>query len=119
MDFFINKGSNYPELIMEVIKDNQNGYDDFYTSLMETATSIQFKMTDVDTGMIKIPYKQGKCITLDGDEIGIGYKFENKDVDRPGTYIGQFIITFENSERLIVPFRDELKIHVIDGSIRV
>jgi hypothetical protein len=119
MDFFINKGSNYPELIMEVIKDNHNDYEDFYVSLMETATSIQFKMTDIDTGMIKVPYKPAKCVTLNDGEIGIGYKFESKDVDRQGTYIGQFIITFENSDRLIVPYRDELKIHVTNSGIRV
>ena len=119
MDFFINKHSNFPELIMELIKDNHSDYEDFFEKI-QTA-DIRFKMTDADTGMIKVPYRPAFCTSFDeSNEYGIGYKFKDEDVDRAGTYIGQFIISFIDSEdRLIVPIREELKIYVVDGTIKV
>lgn len=118
MDFFINKGSNFPELIMEVIKDNHADYESFFEQLQNA--SIKFKMSEVDSGMIKVPYKNGFCLSIgDGNEYGIGYKFTDNDVNRAGTYIGQFIITFNDTgDKLIVPLREELKIHVVEGSIK-
>lgn len=118
MDFFINKGSNFPELIMEVIKDNHADYESFYEELQNA--DIRFKMTDVDTGMIKVPYRNAFCVSIgEGTEYGIGYKFTDDDVDRAGTYIGQFIITFRTGgDKLIVPFREELKIYVVEGTIK-
>lgn len=117
MDFFINKGSNFPELIMEVIKDNHADYETFYESLQNA--TIRFKMSDADTGMIKVAYKQGYCVAVGDEEYGIGYKFTDDDVNRAGNYIGQFIIDYQDSnDRLIVPLREELKIYVVDGTIR-
>jgi hypothetical protein len=117
MDFFINKGSNFPELIMEVIKDNHADYDSFFEELQNA--KIRFKMTHADSGMIKVPYRPGFCVSIGDGEYGIGYKFDNNDVNEAGTYIGQFIIDYDGTtDRLIVPLRDELKIYVVDGTIR-
>jgi hypothetical protein len=110
MDFFINRGSTQPNLIMELIKDNHNDYDTFFEDLQ--GASIIFKMTDVDTNMLKVPYKPAKCVAMDGEEYGIAYEFTENDTDTTGTYQGQFIITFSDGGKLIVPVKDDLKIHI-------
>jgi len=119
MDFFINRYSNFPELIMELIKDGHVDYKTFFEEIQNA--DIKFKMTEVDTGRIKVPYKSAFCTSInDGEEYGIGYKFEDGDVNEAGTYVGQFIIKFNNgNDKLIVPLREELKIHVVDGTIKV
>lgn len=119
MDFFINKHSNFPELIMELIKDNHSDYELFHEQIQNA--EIKFKMTDADTGRIKVAYKPGFCASFDdGEEYGIGYKFKDEDVNEAGTYIGQFIIKFNDStDKLIVPLREELKVYVVEGTIKI
>lgn len=114
MDFFINKGSNYPELIMELIKDNHNDYEDFFIKLQ--GADIKFSMYDVDTKRIKVVNQNASCHKIgEGEEYGIGYKFKYSDVDRIGTFTGKFTITYQDgtNEKLIVPIKEYLKIHVI------
>lgn len=111
MDFFVNRGSTYSEIIMELVKDNQNDYTNFFQDL-ENAT-IRFKMVNVDTGLLKVPFEVAECVVINDDEMGLKYKFKHQDINAPGTYEGKFIIQFvDNSEQLIVPIKDKLLIHV-------
>tara|TARA_R110001592_G_C12640653_1_gene700214 strand:+ start:33 stop:296 length:264 start_codon:yes stop_codon:yes gene_type:complete len=86
-------------------------------------------MTDVVTGVKKIGKKPAECILKSeyngcgDDEYYIGYQFTSKDTNKPGRYVGKFIIEFLDGTvhpegTLIVPIREELFINVLEGSIK-
>ena len=111
MDFFINKNSNLPELLMELVKDNHNDYEAFNEKLQ--GATITFTMREDDTDMIKVPYQNAFCFKAEDGNYGIGYKFKDGELNKKGVYNGQFIIKFvETSETLIVPIKEQLKIYV-------
>jgi hypothetical protein len=123
MNFHINKGATLPVLKLELIKDGRNDYKAFH-EMIQNAT-IKFTMTDIETGVKKIAGKDGLCVLKPtmGDcvdeEYYLAYQFSEKDTKRAGTYVGQFTITFlDGSGILKVPIREELFIHVLDGSIK-
>jgi hypothetical protein len=67
--------------------------------------------------------KEELCIPKESDcgydEYYIGYQFSERETKKPGTYVGQFTIEFlDGSGTLIVPIREELYVHVLDGSIK-
>jgi hypothetical protein len=113
MDYFIRKGSDYSELALELIQDGHTNYEDFILQIQDA--TLTFSMANSDTGMLKIHKAEAKVII---DEARMNcqlvYAFEPKDVRVPGTYIGRFNITFnKDNSNLIVPIREELKIHII------
>jgi len=123
MDFHINKGATLPILKMELIKDGRYTYKEFHDKLQNS--DMYFTMADVVTGIKKIGKKTALCILkseydgCENEEYYIGYQFSSKDTSKPGTYVGNFIIEFnDGSGTLIVPIREELYIHVLDGSIK-
>lgn len=123
MDFHINKGATLPTLKMELIKDGRYTYREFHDMLQNS--NMYFTMSDVVTGVKKIGKKQATCILkseyngCEDEEYYIAYQFTSKDTSKPGTYVGNFIIEFlDGSGTLIVPIREELYIHVLDGSIK-
>jgi len=127
MDFHINKNATLPILKLELIKDGRNDYSKFHDMIQNS--DITFCMTDLDTGIRKIGNKNGICILKEVgedstiEEYYIGYKFTSKDTKKSGTFIGEFTINFVDdaigpSGLLIVPIRDELRIHILEGSIR-
>jgi len=139
MDFFINKGSTLPTLKLELINDGRNDYHHFMEQIQNS--DIYFCMIDVDNGMKRISMQPAICEkkVLDcgqeddcSEEYYLTYRWRERDTKVPGTYRGQFtidmgddltIITNGVSEipyggRLIVPIREELFIHVLEGSIK-
>lgn len=121
MDFHINRGATLPELRMELIRDGRNDFRSFYDSIQNS--TLQFSMSELATGT-KVLCKAG-CFTKKPDsgcgyeEYYIGYKFEAGDTDKAGIYVGQFTIEFQDgSGKLIVPIREELYIHILEGSIK-
>tara|TARA_R110000772_G_scaffold17946_3_gene49852 strand:- start:11694 stop:12068 length:375 start_codon:yes stop_codon:yes gene_type:complete len=123
MDFSINKNATLPLLKMELIKDGRYSFREFHDMLQNS--TITFCMSDVVTGAKKIGRKTGLCILKDEytgcntEEYYIGYQFTSKETSKAGTYVGNFTITFlDGSGELIVPIREELYIHVLDGSIK-
>jgi len=127
MDFYINKGATLPILKLELIKDGRYTYKEFHDMLQNS--DIYFCMTDVVTGVKKIGKKPAECILKSeyngcgDDEYYIGYQFTSKDTNKPGRYVGKFIIEFLGGTvhpegTLIVPIREELFINVLDGSIK-
>jgi hypothetical protein len=123
MDFHINKGATLPKLQMELIKDGRYSYKEFHDMLQNS--NIYFSMADIKTGVKKIGKKPAICILkseYDGcedEEYYIAYQFTSKDTAKAGTYVGNFIVEFQDgSGTLIVPIREELYIHVLDGSIK-
>jgi len=123
MDFFINKGATLPILKLELIKDGRNDYKKFHEMIQNS--DIYFTMSEVETGIKKIGKKPALCIVKEsaqdctGEEYYLAYQFSEKDTKKAGTYRGQFIIEFlDDSGTLIVPIREELFIHVLEGSIK-
>lgn len=123
MDFFINRSSTLPILKLELIRDGRNDYKKFLDMIQNA--DIAFSMYDAKTGVKKISMKPGKCILKtdccddEEEEYFIAYEWKAKDTKKAGTYIGQFTITFlEDGSVLKVPIREELIIHVKEGTIK-
>ena len=122
MNFFINKNSTLPLLIMELIKDGRYEYNDFFEKIQNA--NIYFSMTDVDNGVKKISKASVSCEILPNspdseEEYYVVYKWREKDTSKPGTYKGEFIFEFlDGSGTLITPIREELIININEGSIK-
>ena len=123
MDFHINKGATLPILKMELIKDGRYTYKEFHDKLQNS--DIYFCMTDIVTGVKKIGKKPANCILKSeyngckDEEYYLAYQFSSKDTNKAGTFVGNFTIVFaDGSGTLIVPIREELYVHVLDGSIK-
>lgn len=123
MDFHINKGATLPILKMELIRDGRYTYKEFHDKLQNS--DIYFCMTDIVTGIKKIGKKPATCILkteyngCNDEEYYLAYQFTSKDTNKAGTYVANFMIEFaDGSGTLIVPIREELYVHVLDGSIK-
>lgn len=125
MDFYINKGATLPMVILELIQDGRNDYKNFHEKIQNS--DITFTMYDIENGVKKIGCKDGVCLCktcddnsqCEDEQYYIAYQFSAKDTNKAGTYIGQFSIDFlDGSGTLIVPIREELRIHVLDGGIK-
>lgn len=121
MEFFINKNSTLPLLVMELINDGRNDYKAF-NELIQNA-NITFSMSDVDTGIRKISKRPASCelkpTGSPDEEYYVIYKWLAKDTVKPGVYKGEFIFEFlDGSGTLIAPIREELFINVLDGAIK-
>lgn len=124
MDFHINKGSTLPILKLELVNDGRNDYKKFHEMIQNS--NISFTMSDAETGNKFIGNKPALCILKEstqdctGEEYYLAYQFTERDTKKSGTYVGKFIIDFlDGSGRLIVPIREELFIHILDGSIKI
>lgn len=123
MDFSINKNATLPILKLELINDGRNGYKKFHEMIQNS--NIRFCMTELSTGVKFVGNKEALCIVKESDndsideEYYIGYQFSPKETKKPGTFIGEFTIDFlDGSGILIVPIREELFIHILEGSIK-
>lgn len=123
MDFYINKNATLPVLKLELYQDGINNYSYFFDKLQNA--NISFTMTDIKTGVRHLSKKvaglapKTRYVGCSVEEYFLAYQFNAKDSSKPGTYIGQFTIEFlDGSGTLIVPIREELLIHVLDGSIK-
>lgn len=123
-EFNILKGSLNPVLEMELIND---GRYDFQKSLINEALQdsvVTFNMKDEETGLLKIS-KAKANIVLSGEEscdekYVLQYKWNKRDVAKPGFYKGWFEIIFNGNltsegveypiGNLIVPIEEELRI---------
>lgn len=123
MDFYINKNATLPILTMELIKDGRYTYTDFHDKIQNS--NITFCMHELTTGKRRIGGKDALCVIKNeysncGDEeYYLGYQFSERDTSKAGTFIGEFTIEFlDDSGTLIVPIREELRIHILEGSIK-
>lgn len=125
MTFHINKDATLPMVIMELIQDGRNDYKDFHEKIQNA--TVTFSMYHLETGVKKIATRAALCLckTCDGnndcdeEQYYIAYQFRAKDTNKAGTYIGKFTVTFlDGSGTLIVPIRGELRINILDGSIK-
>ena len=123
MHFFINKNATLPIIKMELIQDGRHDYKSFHELIQNT--DIYFSMTNVENGQKKIcrqpagcSIKPNKCDEL--EEYYLVYQLSERETNKAGTYRAQFELDFLNgSGTLIVPIREELFVHVLEGSIKV
>ena len=123
MDFFININATLPILKLELIKDGRNDYKKFHEMIQNS--TITFSMSEVETGIKKIGKKPALCIVKEPDsdctneEYYLAYQFSEKETKKAGSFVGQFTLEFEDSSgTLIVPIREELNVHILEGSIK-
>ena len=121
MNFFINKGATLPILKMELIQDGRNEYKDFHEKVQNAV--ITFSMYDATTGVKKIAMRPATCMVKplscpdDDEEYYISYAWREQDTNKSGSYKGTFHIEFlDGTGTLIVPIREELDIHILDGT---
>ena len=126
-DFYIVRGSLNPVLEMELIAD---GRYDFQKSLINDAIQdsvVTFSMIDEETGLLKVAKANANIVLANEDgceeKYILQYKWNKKDVSKPGVYKGWFEITFNGNiingdgteypeGNLIVPIEEELRIYV-------
>ena len=115
MEFFIKKNTTLPLLKMQVINDGRFEFNTFM-ELLETAT-ITFSMKNEKNGVIKLSNKRAFITNKTNlnpnapNEYYIYYRFSNKDTNKEGRYVGQFLINTKIGT-LICPLREELFINV-------
>jgi hypothetical protein len=127
MDFYIKKNATLPLLKMQVVQDGRSEYQSFMDSLANA--SIFFSMIDEATGIPKIVSKPAyivEVVTNDPNalpEYYVYYRFTDRDTNKVGRYVGQFLIKYNSNllgaptGNLILPLRDELYINVQDSFI--
>jgi len=137
MDFFINRNAQLPIMKLELINDGRNDYKHFMEYIQNA--EIFFCMSDIKTGIKKIAMQPAACELKKnpcngdndcGEEYYLVYRWRERDTKVSGTYVGQFHIIMHDdltvvpangiipNGELIVPIHDELKIHILDGSIK-
>jgi len=130
MTFFLTKGSTLPNLRMEVINDGRHDFRKAYFALQ--AATVTFTMTNMETGVKKIA--NAKAYVVDKEDSGcedacvIEYRWNKRDTDTAGTYIGQFKINFDDNltvdgltfpkGELIAPIAEDLVITISDSGIK-
>ena len=130
-NFFINKGSELPQIKMEVINDGRHDFKKIYLAL-QAADSVTFSMFNKDTGIYKIANEPAEIVY--DEESGcderyfIQYTWKKTDTDEAGRYVGLFTITFNNkivadgitfpSGVLIVPIAETLYITISDSGLK-
>lgn len=128
--FNINKGSTLPYLRMDVISDGRHNYEKCHMALQ--SADVYFSMTDINTGVMKIANAKAYVVQKENsscsEEYCIEYRWNKRDTNTEGTYVGQFRIIFSEDlvvegytfpkGELIVPISEELLINVNGGSIR-
>jgi hypothetical protein len=126
-DFYIVRGSLNPVLEMELIAD---GRYDFQKSLINDAIQdsiVTFSMIEEETGLLKISKANANIVLEKNDGCDekyiLQYKWDKRDVSKPGVYKGWFEITFNGNIKngdgteyptgnLIVPIEEELRIYI-------
>lgn len=128
--FHLTKNSTLPSLRLEVINDGRNDFRKAYLALQ--ASTVTFSMTNMDTGIKKIAnakaYVVEKEDTTCEEAYVIEYRWNKRDTNEVGTFIGQFKIVFDDnimiddmkfpSGEMIVPIAEDLIITISDSNIK-
>ena len=128
--FFLTNGSTLPNLRMEVINDGRNDFHKAYLALQ--AATVTFSMTNMETGVKKIA--NAKAYVIEKEDAGceeayvIEYRWNKRDTNTSGNYIGQFKIVFNDNisidgmtfpkGEMFVPIAEDLIITISDSGIK-
>ena len=117
MDFFIKQNATLPILKMDVVYDGRTDAAKDLYSILDNA-SIRFSMKLESNGIQKIfmkdAYLTEKYRTNPDSprEYYIYYKWDVKDTNKVGRYLGEFSVILANGD-LIAPIRENLYINII------
>ena len=128
--FFITKDSTLPTLRLQVINDGRYDFKKLYLALQ--AATVTFTMTDKETGIKKIANAQSYVVQKEDsgceEQYVIEYRWNKRDTNKAGTYIGQFKIVFSEqlkmdghtfpSGEMIVPIAEDLFIVISDSGLK-
>lgn len=128
--FFLTNGSTLPNLRMEVINNGRNDFHKAYLALQ--AATVTFSMTNMETGVKKIA--NAKAYVIEKEDAGceeayvIEYRWNKRDTNTSGNYIGQFKIVFDDNisidgmtfpkGEMFVPIAEDLIITISDSGIK-
>lgn len=129
--FFITKNSTLPSLRMEVINDGRHDFHKLYLALQ--SADVTFTMSDSETGVKKIANAPAYVVEKQTDgceeKYVIEYRWQKRDTNTAGTYIGQFKIVFSGDlsmsdttfpvGEMIAPIAEDLFIVISDNGIKV
>lgn len=119
-----NNAEVLPILRMMLINDGRHDYMKFHEKIQNA--DITFSMFNEETGTYQVANSKAFIKRLDGEccteEYEICYQFKKREVSKPGTYKGYFMINFGKDLKndnytypegvLKMPIRDELNIIV-------
>ena len=125
-NFYLVRNSVNPVLEMELISD---GRYDFQKSLMNDVLQdsvVTFNMIDEETGLLKVAKANANVVLANNDSCEekyiLQYKWNKRDVSKPGVYKGWFEIKFNGditsygieypNGNLIVPVEEDLRIFI-------
>lgn len=128
--FFITKDSTLPNLRLQVINDGRYDFRKLYLALQ--AATVTFTMTEKATGIRKISNAPAYVIEKEDsgceEQYVIEYRWEKRDTNKAGEYIGQFKIVFSDklkmdgrtfpSGEMIVPIAEDLFIVISDSGLK-
>ncbi len=128
--FFITKDSTLPLLRLSVINDGRYDFRKLYLAMQ--AATVTFTMTEKETGIRKISNAPAYVVEKEDsgceEQYVIEYRWEKRDTNKAGTYIGQFKIVFSErlkidgktftSGEMIVPIAEDLEIVISDSGLK-
>lgn len=128
--FFITKNSTLPNLRMEVINDGRHDFHKLWIALQ--AATVTFTMTNLDNGIKKIANAPAYVVEKEDagckEEYVIEYRWNKRDTNTAGSYIGQFKIVFDENLKvdgmsfpygeMIAPIAEDLVIVVSDNAVK-
>ncbi len=122
---------------LEIVNDGRHDYNHFMEYIQNS--DIYFCMIDEKTGIKKVAMQPADCELKQntcngendcGEEYYLVYRWRERDTKIPGTYRGQFRIQMRDdmvvspnngiipNGTLIVPIREQLHIHILEGDIK-
>jgi hypothetical protein len=117
MEFFIKQNSTLPIIKMDVILDGKTDAGKDFYSILDNAT-LRFSMVCEDDDIQKIFMKEAYLTekyrrNFDSPrEYYIYYKWIQKDTNKKGRFVGQFLVQLEEGE-LVSPIAENLYINII------
>jgi hypothetical protein len=107
MEFFIQQNSTLPIIKMDVILDGKTDAGKDFYSILDNAT-LRFSMV-CEEAYLTEKYRRN----FDSPrEYYIYYKWVQKDTNKKGRFVGQFLVQLEEGE-LVSPIAENLYINII------
>lgn len=107
-EFYIKKDDRLPSLLVTATQDDGSALD------LTTATGVVFRMRR-DTESTFAFSRAGVIVTAASGIVR--YDWQASDTVTPGTYYGEFVITFAGGKQQTVPTRSSIAVHVVQATV--
>jgi hypothetical protein len=105
--FTIKKNDNLP-VLSAVLKDGDGVEIDM------TGATVVFRMRRADGTQHIYKVNAAASFVTDGSDGAVEYEWQAGDLDTPGDYLGEFVITFGGGDVQTVPNDDYIRVKVVD-----